>query len=129
MFMKIEKEHFPFSLPVKARLSETISTLPIQINVDHTKLKNVEVLKETAEDFTSGINQAKLQEIIEKLNQIVDLYNKQIHFKVHKEAQQLMVQVMDKESNKIIAEYPPKELLDLAVRIKEVIGLFVDKKV
>lgn len=121
--MKIEKEHFPFSLPVKARLSEVISTAPRQIKLDDIKPPKIQ-----ESDPSTPMNEEKLKEIINKINQVVDLYNKQIHFKVHKEAEQLMVQVLDKESDKVLAEYPPKEMLDLSIRIKEVIGLFIDQK-
>lgn len=55
--------------------------------------------------------------------------NFQLSFTIHKETEQLVVRVIDPKSNRVIREIPPEELLDLAVRLQEMIGLLVDKRV
>jgi uncharacterized FlaG/YvyC family protein len=49
-------------------------------------------------------------------------------FRLHEEAQQLMVQVVDRNSGKVLRETPPKEFLDLTVRLREMVGFFLDEQ-
>ncbi len=53
----------------------------------------------------------------------------QLSFTFHKETKSLVVKVIDPDTNKVIREIPPEELLDLAARIQEMLGLLIDKKV
>lgn len=55
--------------------------------------------------------------------------NFQLSFSVHKETQRLVVKVIDPDNNKVIREIPPEELLDLAVKLQEMIGLLIDKRI
>jgi len=55
--------------------------------------------------------------------------NFQLSFTFHKETEQLVVKVIDPNSNRVIREIPPEELLDLAVRLQEMLGLLFDKRV
>ena len=38
-----------------------------------------------------------------------------------------MVQVVDRNSGEVLREAPPEEFLDLAVRLREMVGLFLDE--
>lgn len=53
----------------------------------------------------------------------------QLSFTVHKETEQLVVKVIDPHSNRVIREIPPEELLDLAVRLQEMLGFLIDRRV
>lgn len=53
----------------------------------------------------------------------------QLSFTFHKETKSLIVRVIDPDTNKVIREIPPEELLELAARIEEMIGLLFDKRV
>jgi uncharacterized FlaG/YvyC family protein len=48
-------------------------------------------------------------------------------FRLHEGAQQLMVQVVDRHTGKVLREAPPKEFLDLTVRLREMVGFFLDE--
>ncbi|MGB9792738.1 MAG: flagellar protein FlaG [Thermacetogeniaceae bacterium] len=53
----------------------------------------------------------------------------QLSFTFHKETKSLIVKVIDPDTNKVIREIPPEELLELAARIQEMIGILFDKRV
>lgn len=53
----------------------------------------------------------------------------QLSFTFHRETKSLIVKVIDPDTNKVIREIPPEELLELAARIQEMIGILFDKRV
>jgi len=53
----------------------------------------------------------------------------QLSFTFHKETKNLVVKVIDPDTNKVVREIPPEELLDLAAKIQEMLGFLIDKKV
>lgn len=53
----------------------------------------------------------------------------QLSFTFHKETKELIVKVLDPDTGKVIREIPPEELLELAMRIQEMVGLLIDKRV
>lgn len=55
--------------------------------------------------------------------------NFDLSFHIHKETNQLIVQILDPQTNKVIKEIPPEEMLKLAENLHKMIGLFFDKKV
>lgn len=55
--------------------------------------------------------------------------NFQLSFSIHKETNRVVVKVIDPESNKVLRQIPPEELLDLAVKLQEMLGILIDKRV
>jgi len=57
------------------------------------------------------------------------LSNKKLQFEVDQGSNQVIVKVIDKETDKVIKELPPEELQRLHDNLKEAIGLLFDEKV
>ncbi|MCM3338735.1 flagellar protein FlaG [Paenibacillus sp. MER TA 81-3] len=70
-----------------------------------------------------------LQKKVEELNESIANSGKEIHFKYHDDAKELYVEVVDRKTKEVIASLPPEFLIELSVKMKELIGLFLDKKV
>lgn len=70
-----------------------------------------------------------LQKKVEELNESIASSGKEIHFKYHDDAKELYVEVVDRKTKEVIASLPPEFLIELSVKMKELIGLFMDKKV
>ncbi|GAC41325.1 flagellar protein FlaG [Paenibacillus popilliae] len=70
-----------------------------------------------------------LQKKLEELNESIADAGKELHFKYHDDAEELYVEVIDKKTREVIATLPPEYLIDLSVKMKELIGFFLDKKV
>ncbi len=83
-----------------------------------------------AENKLSAENlREELAEKIDDMNSITRTINENLSFKLHDDTNRLMVQVIDVESQEIIKEMPPEEMLDLAAKIHEMVGLLIDEKV
>lgn len=67
---------------------------------------------------------AMAEEFNHKISMIHDV---DLQFSVHEGSGQILVKVMDAGSGDLIREIPPSEMLDLAARIDEMIGLIFDR--
>jgi uncharacterized FlaG/YvyC family protein len=69
-----------------------------------------------------------LKAIAEELNHKVKMiHNVDLNFSVHEGSGQLLVKVIDAATGEVIREIPPSEILDLAARLNEMIGLIFDQ--
>ncbi len=56
------------------------------------------------------------------------MHNVDLRFSVHEASGQVMVTVTDESSGKVIREIPPLEILQLAAKLDEMVGMIFDQK-
>jgi len=76
----------------------------------------------------SDSNKNYVNEAIKKLKQAGDIFNRRLDFRVDEATKRIVVKVIDTETDKVIKEIPPEQLIRLAARIQEMIGLLVDEE-
>ena len=52
-----------------------------------------------------------------------------LQFEIHEKTDRLMVKFVDRTDQRVIKEFPPRELLDTLAAIQEYVGVLLDKKV
>ena len=61
-----------------------------------------------------------------------DLMKKTIHseavFGIHDATNRVTIKIVDKDTKKVLKEYPPEKTLDMIAKVWEMAGLLVDKK-
>ena len=57
-----------------------------------------------------------------------DLFNRRLDFRVDEETNRIVVKVIDTRTDKVIKEIPPEQLIELAAKIQEMIGLLIDEE-
>jgi flagellar protein FlaG len=62
-----------------------------------------------------------LAEGLNLLNEAVTFFDRRLKFYLHEKSGRVVVAVVNTQTNKVIKEIPPKEFLDVAARIKEII--------
>ncbi len=75
------------------------------------------------------INEDHLEEHIDLLNDTLRTFDKRLRFDIHRDTEQIYTQVIDAETEEILREIPPEEVLNMVARIDELVGLIVDEKV
>ncbi|MBU0986457.1 MAG: flagellar protein FlaG [Proteobacteria bacterium] len=91
-------------------------------------IQNEKSAKE-AEKQVEMANSAHLEELAADLQKNLKImHNVDLQFSVHETSGQVMVIVRDESSGKVIREIPPKEVLNLAAKFDEMIGLILDKQ-
>jgi len=69
-----------------------------------------------------------LMAMAEEFNHKISIvHNVDLQFSVHEGSGQILVKVMDAGTGDLIREIPPSEMLDLAARIDEMIGLIFNR--
>ena len=63
------------------------------------------------------------------LEQISLAFNRRLKFEINQDSREIIVKVIDNETDKVIKVLPPEELQRLHSRIRETIGFLFDKKV
>lgn len=69
-----------------------------------------------------------LRKVNERINELVQSFQRHLHFEVHDKTGIMFVRVTDAKEGKILRELPMKEVLDTLARIQEAVGLFMDNK-
>ncbi|KXG76352.1 flagellar protein FlaG [Thermotalea metallivorans] len=79
----------------------------------------------TSENFPK---EKQLIEAIEKSNKDLKTFNTSLKFSIHEKTKQIMVKVINNETQEVVREIPPEKILDMVAAMLEKTGLFVDKR-
>lgn len=72
---------------------------------------------------------SRLMELLDDVQkELKVVHNVDLQFTVHKATGRIMVTVRDESTGKVIREVPPSEILNLAARLDEMVGLIFDQK-
>ena len=74
----------------------------------------------------SEVSLEQLEEIKDSLNQAMSPINVALDFEEREEVEDIVVKVMNKETEEVIRQIPPESMLKMAQRIEELTGLLVD---
>ena len=111
----------------KNNSSENIRTEKIKSNNNKTN-KQTKPLQEKKE-YNQQELEDEVRESVKDVNEIVDKVKESLSFQIHEDTEELMVQVIDVNTEEVIKELPPEEMLDLKARIHEMVGILIDEKV
>lgn len=109
----------------------------MEFAVNYEKIENKKVEKDTAakEIITEEKNienkSKNVEEAVEKINKHLEASNTKLKFKIHDSSYSLnnkvSIKVVDEESEKVIAEIPSEEAIELSERMHQIIGFLFDK--
>lgn len=88
---------------------------------DNTTANNANTTKQPSEN--------ELAKVTDEINNFMESMNTDIQFVLHTKTNELMVQVQEGKNRKVLKEFPAHELLDAVARMREYVGLLLDKKV
>ncbi|WP_028574714.1 flagellar protein FlaG [Desulfonatronovibrio hydrogenovorans] len=96
-------------------------------DIKSTPLKQAQDLPEKLDLPRDTLDQDKLTSAVTSISQYVSSMGVKLKFNIHEESDQYQVEVVNPENDKVIRKIPPDELLDLAVSIEKMLGLFVNR--
>jgi len=122
------------------KISEVNSSQPVDSVASQTnQTQNAEKISKANQAAGNNPNAKKseekkaseedIKEGVEQLNEAVQTFHEELEFELHKKSKMMMVKVINSETNKVIKEIPPKEVLDMLGKIKEMVGLIIDEKI
>ncbi len=84
------------------------------------------IMNDRDEGRPSGIAGQSLDKIKKALEEI---NRNELEFSVHEKTGKTVIKVVDRDTGEVIREIPPEELLDIAARIDEMVGMLFDKRI
>ena len=101
-------------------------------NMDAKVIYKSPPLTVSPEKVTGGehkaIDKKVLEKIVDKLSQQFRSRNTSLNFSIDDATQSLVVKVIDSDSEKVIRQIPPEEILAIRARIQELLGAIFDKE-
>ena len=70
-----------------------------------------------------------LDKLLGELQSVTQVFNRRLQFSVNRDLDQMVVKVIDRNTDTVIKEIPPAELQRVHLRIREAIGLFIDERI
>lgn len=74
-------------------------------------------------------DQERIKNYVKEIEKFGGFFHRRLQFSINKELEQIVVKVIDTETDKVIKVLPPEELQRLHLRIREAIGLLFDEKI
>jgi flagellar protein FlaG len=75
-----------------------------------------------------SISEKVVVDAIERANRAISGANRKFEISVHEKTKEIMVKVIDSETNKVIREIPSEKILDLVAKLWELAGIIVDER-
>ncbi|MFS0817747.1 flagellar protein FlaG [Lysinibacillus sp. 1P01SD] len=105
------------NIPTVAK-QESITTEKIPVaNVEQIKFENNDEMR------------VKVQEAVKKMNEMLEVNNSASKFKYHEGLERYYVTVVNKDTDEVVKEIPPKKLLDAFYEMQKMLGMIVDEKI
>lgn len=86
---------------------------------------NLKQRAETEEQIQA--DNAKIKKAISEMTKKVQS-NAEAVFGIHEKTNRVTIKMVDKETKKVIKEFPPDETLDMIAKVWEIAGILVDEK-
>ena len=105
---------------------------PVSVQPGATRSAQPEQKRSEPQEVVSSPVRKKLDpellaKITEEINEDFRIFNTSISFSVDKDSGSTVIKIFDRETEKVIREIPPLEMLRLAAKLTELIGLIVDE--
>jgi flagellar protein FlaG len=76
-----------------------------------------------------NVSPEEVQRMLREIVNFSDTFNRRLKFSVNRELNQVVVKVIDRETDKVIKEIPHEGLQRLHMRLKEAMGLLFDEEI
>lgn len=103
---------------------------PQNVIVDKIEKTNEQTVEnEVKQTDKNESNKEKLSQAVNSLNDFLEISYKSSKFVLHEGLDRYYVQLVDKETEEVIKEIPPKKLLDAFYEMQKLLGMIVDEKI
>jgi flagellar protein FlaG len=104
-----------------------VSSVQIASPTPHDGSRHVPVGAEIAAAKPALNEPTDLKTVIRDIQRVSEAFNRHLTFTLNEKLGQVVVKVIDNDTDKVVREIPPAELQRVYERIREVMGLLFDK--
>lgn len=117
----------PFKSPSKGEEAKVYDLK--QVEKKQTDKRQGKVEEVPLEELKKNQEEVSQEMLDELANDIEILHSIGLSFSRHEDSGRTMVSVMNRDTDEVIRQIPSEDLLDMAVRMEEMVGLLFDEKV
>ena len=111
---------------VDIKLDSTASEKGVQNqSKDDIATRQTDTSQDGQQSAGVGAN-TKIKKAVDEINKKVQ--NSEAIFGIHDATNRVTIKIIDKDTKKVLKEYPPEKTLDMIAKVWEVAGLLVDQK-
>lgn len=99
-------------------------------NIKNSEVKSSESYQSLSHKPQTQLTMDEKQwiDLIERANKALNGGNRSFEFSIHEATKEIVVKVIDKDTNEIIREIPNEKILDMVAKMWEMAGIFVDER-
>jgi len=126
--MGIQVASLPMGAYVESQAEVRTEERP-QEKRSHLPIERGEAVENAGAPHSGAREKPDLKQITAELEQISLAFDRRLKFVVDQDSREIIIKVIDNETDKVIKELPPEELRRLHDRISETIGFLFDTMV
>lgn len=116
--------------PISTKVNTQVVKVASTINSGGLDLKEIQdIVRQNKEgEMILSVPEKAIATAIEHINKIVSGANIELRHSIHKATNTVMVTLVDKDTNDVVLEIPPQNVLDAYVERMTLNGLFLDER-
>lgn len=86
-------------------------------------------LKEIMSESQNSFTPKSIMKAIEAMNKDLEPSGKKLAYSIHERTNQMLIKVIDRETNEVIKEIPDEKLMDMMADLCEASGILIDERI
>ncbi|MBU9712805.1 flagellar protein FlaG [Evansella tamaricis] len=124
-------------MEVKSTGSITVNELFSQVQQERSETQRTQGSVDTSSRTAEAVSKQEshewsdeiITEKISALNHLAQTQFTSLQFEKHEQLERTMIRVIDRDTDEVIKEIPPKEFLDMISSMLEFAGIIIDEKI
>lgn len=109
-----------------AAASDDLMKKTIQIDTKETEKNGKDGKRDDSQAKQTISENSQIRKAVDEINK--KAHNSEAVFGIHDATNRVTIKIVDKDTKKVLKEYPPEKTLDMIAKVWEMAGLLVDKK-
>lgn len=109
-----------------AAASDDLMKKTIQIDTKETDKNGKDGNRDDSQAKQTISENSQIRKAVDEINK--KAHNSEAVFGIHEATNRVTIKIVDKDTKKVLKEYPPEKTLDMIAKVWEMAGLLVDKK-
>ena len=109
-----------------AAASDDLMKKTIQIDTKGTDKNGKDGNRDDSQAKQTISENSQIRKAVDEINK--KAHNSEAVFGIHDATNRVTIKIVDKDTKKVLKEYPPEKTLDMIAKVWEMAGLLVDKK-
>ncbi|MFJ7921384.1 flagellar protein FlaG [Lysinibacillus fusiformis] len=115
--------------------TEPINTKAMNVQENMTPNVSIETISKSLDEKTTsngeeqGISKNKLQQVVNVVNEFLEINHSSSKFVYHEGLERYYVAIVNRDTDEVVKEIPPKKLLDAFYEMQKMVGMIVDEKI